>query len=72
MWEKISKISRSEKHPASLLSHCIARKWLETNSVEVLEWSVQSPDLNPIEYLWQHLKKKLTGHETMPRGIREL
>ena len=50
----------------------IARKWLETNSVEVLEWSVQSPDLNPIEYLWQHLKKKLTGRETVSRSIREL
>ena len=22
MWEKINKISQSEKHPASLLSHC--------------------------------------------------
>ena len=50
----------------------IARKWLETNSVEVLEWSVQFTDPNPIENLWQHLKKKLTGHETVPRGIREL
>ena len=50
----------------------IARKWLKTNSVKVLEWSVQSTDLNLIEYLWQYLKKKLTGHETVPRGIREL
>ena len=41
-------------------------------SVKTLEWSVQSTDLNPIEYLWKHLKKKLTGHETEPRGIREL
>ena len=23
MWEKINKISQSEKHPASLLSHCM-------------------------------------------------
>ena len=50
----------------------IARKWLETNSVEVLEWSVQSTDLNPIKYLWKYLKKKFTWHETEPRGIREL
>jgi len=75
VWEKINKISQSKKHPASLLSHCtsrIARKWLETNSVEMLEWSVQSTDLNPIEYLWQHSKKKLTGRETVSRSIREL
>ena len=68
-------MSENAKHLYTFWTHCtsrIARKWLETNSVEVLEWSVQSTDLNPIENLWQHLKKKLTGHETVPRGIREL
>ena len=58
--------------------HCtsrIARKWLETNSVEVLEWSVQSPDLNPIKYLWQHSKKKIDrardGVSQHPRAVVE-
>ena len=32
----------------------------------------KSPDINPIEHLWNHLKRKLAEYEVPPQGVLEL
>ncbi|KAG2457243.1 TC1A transposase, partial [Polypterus senegalus] len=53
------------KHTAKL-----SKEWLQDNSVNVLEWPSQSPDLNLIEHLWRDLKMDV--HQCFPSNLMEL
>ncbi len=53
------------KHTAKIM-----KEWLHNNTVTVLEWPSQSPDLNPIEHLWRDLK--MAVHQRLPSNLTEL
>jgi transposase len=50
----------------------LAQKWLKDHRFTVMIWPAQSPDINPIEHLWVHIKAKLAEFEYPPKGIQEL
>jgi transposase len=48
------------------------RQHLQNANVNVLDWPAKSPDLNPIEHLWDNLDKKLRQRRQQPGNVQQL
>jgi len=53
------------------------KNFFEKNRIQMLEWPGNSPDLNPIENLWNFMKKKVSEKhpsslDALQRAIKEV
>ena len=63
------------KHTSKLSRKYLQRKY-DHGLLVVMDFPPQSPDLNPIEHLWEHLKRDktkyvITSQETLWHAINE-
>ncbi|GFU14025.1 transposable element Tc3 transposase [Trichonephila clavipes] len=52
--------------------HRTAEQLLESEDIERMDWPARTPDLNPIEHIWDFLGRRLAARTLPPVTIREL
>ncbi len=69
-----------QQHPNAIFMHDNARPhvagvcqaYLQQHNVNVLDWPPYSPDMNPIEHLWDHLDRKVRARVPQPQNHAQL
>ncbi|GFX02427.1 hypothetical protein TNCV_2285931 [Trichonephila clavipes] len=56
----------------TMSSHSSCRTALKIEDIERMDWPARSPDLNPIEHVWDFLGRRLAARTLPPVTIREL
>ena len=50
----------------------VATAYLQSKAVTSVPWSAMSPDLNPIEHIWDMLGRRIEAREPPVQTIRQL
>ena len=50
----------------------IVQQYIQPVGLQVMQWSTRSPDLNPIEYVWDMVGRRLREHEPPPVTLEDV
>ncbi|XP_038209023.1 uncharacterized protein LOC119830186 [Zerene cesonia] len=53
------------------VAHCV-EEYLHEVGIRKLQWPARSPDLNPIEHIWNMLKRKIKSNSNPPETLDQL
>lgn len=48
------------------------KAWMQDNGLDVLPWAPQSPDMNPIEHIWNEVDRRVRKRSPLPRSAEEM
>ena len=50
----------------------LTANFLAANTVQVLDWPPYSPDMSPIEHVWDELTRRIHARPQVPRNVNQL